>query len=171
MENNTVEFSKKLMFPKKRLDMEYMYSYLLKSVEKYPNRSADGVSGVYRSLQDGIGFAKEGGRIPLSEGAASLFQKQGYLLRKQITVEHRTPLATYKHEIHKSFYKDPDLFWKLLWEKTDLVLVTKEEDARLRKAGLTSSLPKDGKDRYEVAGIRLSDIKISLQDIKYPISK
>ena len=163
-----VEFEKKTMFPKKHLDMEFMYSYLLKSAAKYSDRTVDEVKGVYRSLQDSISFAKEGGRVPISEESAALFKKQGYLLRKQITFEHKTPLATYKHDIHKFFSSDPDKFWDLLWEKADSVLVTKEEDKRLRKAKLTSSLPKDGRDRYEVADIVISDIKLSLEDIKYP---
>ena len=170
-----VEFKNKTMFPKRRLDENYLYSYLLKSIEKYPGRSHTsdpknavlGLQGVYRALQDGLSFIKEGGKIPTSKGVAELFSKQGYILREQITFEHKTPLATYKRELHKHFYSNPKLFFELLREKTDSILVTKEEDARLRAKGLTSSLPTDGSDRYDVAGITVSDIKLDLEDIKY----
>ena len=79
-----VEFEKKTMFPKKHLDMEFMYSYLLKSAAKYSDRTVDEVKGVYRSLQDSISFAKEGGRVPISEESAALFKKQGYLLESRL---------------------------------------------------------------------------------------
>ena len=166
--DKVLELKTKTMFPKKRLDMDYMFSYLVKSSKKYVGRTPDGVRGVVRSLQDGIGFAKHGGKVPVSTGVQELFEKQGYVLRKQVTAEHKTPLATYKHDIHKYFFSNPAKFWDLLWEKTDTTLVTKEEDKRLRAAKLTSSLPKDGSDRYEVAGIEISDLKLSLEDIKYP---
>ena len=170
IDNIEEEFSKTvLMFPRKRLDMDYLYQYYLGKIEKYRDVGPDGVKGVIRAMQDGISFAKHGGRVPVSTGVKELFDTQGYVKRSQVVYEHKTPLSTYRKEIDRFFFTDPEKFWNLLWEKTNLHLVTQEEDKRLRENKLSRSLPKDGSDRYEAVSIIVSDLTLDIEDVKMPL--
>ena len=164
------EFSETdLMFSRARLDMDYLYQYYLDSIERHRHKGPNGVKGVIRNMQDGISFAKHGGRVPVSLGVKELFDTQGYVKRSQVVYEHKTPLSTYRKEIDRFFFTDPEKFWDLLWDRTNLHLVTQEEDQRLRENKLSRSLPKDGRDRYEVASITVSDLTLDIEDIKMPL--
>ncbi len=92
---------------------------------------------------------------------------KGRVRLKKHTGEHKTPVKILEKEMLKIYRlgklnKSDDfvIFTELkeyLLENLIIVHVTKKENETLKKLGLNQSLPKNGKDRYDVAGIMISN--------------
>ena len=143
--------------------------YITDRQPKYKDREFIGIKGLVRSIQDHIGLIKTGGSYHLSEGLYEILQEQGHVYRDQFVFEHKIPLKTYKKEVFRLFKEgSPQEFYDFLYEMTDLCMITKEEDQKIRDNKLVSSLPICGGDRYEVSGIVIKkDILLPNEKILY----
>lgn len=131
--------------------------YLQVAYSKYADRPFSGMKGGYRKIQDNIVLLKNRGGWPITELVEHITNKQGFIKRSQVVWEHRTPLNLYQRELHQLFQAGKlDEVYKLLYDKTDFVLVHRVEDLLLSKNGFTCKIPAEG-ERYENCGIILSN--------------
>ncbi|WP_108839224.1 hypothetical protein [Tateyamaria sp. Alg231-49] len=96
--------------------------------------------------------------IPRSVAAARILQeeernKTGQRWNKLgIRYEHKTPLSVL-HDRMFAVRDDIDAIDRVLTEGFQTALITHEEDKAINAAGYRSSVPQDGSDRYQAAGI------------------
>lgn len=152
----------------KNLTQNYLKNRLQDCFKKYRDRDVNGMRGVWRGLQDNISFMKHGiGYIRISEGVEKVLKEKGNLPRKDFVFEHKVPFKLYKRDVHSLFQEGKlEESLELLWDKTDLILITPQEDNRIKDKGLVSRVPNKG-DRYEVSGIKISDKLIHFSDINW----